>query len=284
MTTHTDPSTVYPLGRSGAETRRLIQQSGFYNRYTKLLLDEAGVGPGMRVLDLGTGAGDVALIAAAQVGPTGAVVGVDRDLDVLAVARERGVQNGVAHPRAQLTFRQGDVESLPIGAEEPFDAVVGRLVLMYQPDPAAALRRLARCLRPGGVIAFQEFNLTQDSIRCYPPTRLFSQAGVWIRSAFQQAGSETQMGDKLYATFRAAGLAEPSVSLQSPMGGGPDWGGYNYVTAVLRSLLPHILKRGIATADEIDVDTFEARLRAEVVTRGSVVKLPDLVSAWARVP
>lgn len=68
------------------------------------------------------------------------------------------------------------------------------------------------------------------------------------------------------------------------MGGGPEWEGYAVAAGVLRSLLPLLLKFGIAPAEEIDVDTFEDRLRAEVVAANGVVKMPELVSAWARLP
>ncbi|HEX5504281.1 MAG TPA: methyltransferase domain-containing protein, partial [Thermomicrobiales bacterium] len=86
-TERTDPT--YWLERTDAEARRLTRQAGFYESYTRRFFAEAGLAPGMRVLDIGSGAGDVALLAAEFVGPTGHVVGVDLNPDVLAVARER---------------------------------------------------------------------------------------------------------------------------------------------------------------------------------------------------
>jgi hypothetical protein len=66
------------------------------------------------------------------------------------------------------------------------------------------------------------------------------------------------------------------------MGGGAGFSGYDEAASVLHSLLPLILKFGIATADEVASETFEERLRAETVAAGGVVKMPDLVSAWAQ--
>src|SRR4028118_618134 len=82
-----DPT--YLMGRGEAETRRLISQSKLYGRFTRRLLEDAGVEKGMKVLDIGTGAGDLALMAAEMVGPTGSVVGVDQDPQVLKVASAR---------------------------------------------------------------------------------------------------------------------------------------------------------------------------------------------------
>jgi ubiquinone/menaquinone biosynthesis C-methylase UbiE len=269
---------IYPLPHSTAEIDRLIAQSALLNPITRALFVQAGIAPGMRVLDLGSGAGDVALLAAEMVGPTGEVVGVDRNPGVLDVARARAEAAGFAH----LTFRAGGIESaIPPG--ETFDAVVGRLILMYLPEPAATLHDLAARLRPGGIVAFCEFNLTPESMRTYPPVPLFDRCCAWLQEAFQHAGAETRMGDKLYQTYRAADLPGPQLHFAANASGEPDWGGYTIYAEVLRTLLPLIVKSGIATAAEVDIDTLEDRMRAEVVAHGGILKMPDLVSAWARV-
>ena len=142
----------YPLGRTDAETRRLIQQGAFQRRFTERFLTTAGLVPGMCVLDVGSSAGDVALLAGELVGPGGRVLGSDVNGAALAVARERALAAGLSW----VTFADGDCVEL--SRQREFDAVVGRLVLIYQPDPAATLRELSKYLRPGGIIAFQEFN------------------------------------------------------------------------------------------------------------------------------
>jgi ubiquinone/menaquinone biosynthesis C-methylase UbiE len=269
---------TYPLPHGSAEIKRLIAQSALLNSITRTLFVQAGIAPGMRVLDLGSGAGDVALLAAEMVGPAGEVVGVDRNPVVLDVARARAEAAGFDH----LTFRDGGIETT-IAPGETFDAIVGRLILMYLPDPAATLRDLAARLRPGGIAAFCEFNLTPESVRAYPPTPLFDQCCVWLQAAFQYAGAETQMGDKLHRTYCAAGLPGPQLHFAASASGEPDWGGYAIYAEVLRTLMPLVVKAGIATAAEVDIDTLEERMRAEVIAHGGILKMPDLVSAWARV-
>jgi ubiquinone/menaquinone biosynthesis C-methylase UbiE len=265
------------LPDGSAETERLIRQSAFINAFTRALFAEAGIAPGMRVLDVGSGAGDVALIAADMVGPGGEVVGIDRNGAALALARARAATVGFAH----LTFREGDLADL--APEWNFDAVVGRLVLMYMPDPAATLRALAGHLRRGGVVAFGEYNITPGPMRDPPAMPLTKKLFGWIDGAFRHAGAETRMGDRLFLTFRKAGLPFPTLSLMSHMGGGPDWDGYAYAAATVRSLLPLILKAGLASEAEIGIDTLEERLRAETTAANGVIRLPELVNAWARV-
>ncbi len=77
--TASNPTSDYALGSTDAEHLRLIRQAKWLAVHTERLFREAGIGPGQRVLDLGSGVGDVALIAARLVGPAGAVVGIERD-------------------------------------------------------------------------------------------------------------------------------------------------------------------------------------------------------------
>jgi ubiquinone/menaquinone biosynthesis C-methylase UbiE len=269
---------AYAMGRTEAETERLIRQSGFYAPFTRRLFERAGLGPGMRVLDVGTGAGDVALIAAEMVGASGGVVGVDRNHEVLETAQARALTAGLTN----ATFVEGDTGELRLGGG--FDAAVGRLVLMHQPDPAKTLASVATEVRPGGIVAFQEYNVTVRSMVAFPPTPLWEEALGWIAAALERAGVETEMGFKLRGAFVEAGLPEPRMELNAPVGGGPRWGGYEFAAGTVWSLSPLLERFGIATAEEVGVETLAGRLREETVASGGVVKPPEMVSAWAQKP
>ena len=79
----------YLLGDTIAEHQRLVRQAAIFDPFTERLFRDAGIGPGQRVLDVGSGVGDVAILAAKLVGPSGIVVGVERDSKTLATARSR---------------------------------------------------------------------------------------------------------------------------------------------------------------------------------------------------
>ncbi len=269
-------SPAYLMGRSEAETRRLMAQHQLYARFTRRLLEDAGIAEGMKVLDVGSGAGDVALLAAELVGPTGSVIGVDQDPGVLDTARARAEASGLSN----ISFHAGDLREGVTG--DDFDAVVGRLVLLYVPDPAGTLRVLIERLKPGGIVAFGEFNFLPESMVTYPPTPSGESLWTWMQAVVRGIGLDPATGYHLRNTFLDAGLPEPEMNVCAPVGGGPDFPGYDYGAESLRSMLPLILKLGITTEEEVEIDTMAQRLRSDVMASGGVIKTPELVGAWTR--
>lgn len=275
--TSTNSTSDYVLGHADAELQRLAEQAAFYADLTEDAFRRAGLAPGMRVLDVGCGAGDVSLLAAAAVGPTGEVLGIDRSADAVATAERRAAAAGVAHAR----FAVSEIDAVAPG-DAGFDAIVGRLVLLYQPDPAAVVRALARLARPGGVLVFQEFDM--HSARSTPVVPTYQWCCDRIIALYDRAGLEPDMGSKLFATFVRAGLPAPTMVGAGRVEGGADSYVYRYFAATMRSLLPMFERLGVATATEIDIDTLEARMRTEAVERTASLVLPAFVAAWARVP
>ena len=270
--------TAYTMGRSAAETERLIEQSHLYERVTLRMLRNAGVDTGMKVLDIGSGAGDVAMAAAQLVGPEGSVVGVDLNPEILDTARTRVRQAG----HHNITFIAGDAREVDLPND--FDALIGRLVLMYLPDPAAALRQLVIHLRPRGIVAFQEAELLlYQSVRT-PATPFMNQLVEWGLEVFRRSGANVGMGLELYGVFVAAGLPAPVSHLEAPAGGGPDWVGYEFLRHGFASLLPLMEAYGIATAEQLDIDTFTERLQKEAAASGRLIVLPPHVTAYGRLP
>src|SRR4030095_15790859 len=105
MSRMSQPSTTeHVYGRSPEEHARLALQARILRPYTERFFRAAGLAPGMRVLDIGSGIGDVAMLAAEIVGPNGRVVGIDRDPSFLETARRRAEGNGCA---PWVTFEQG---------------------------------------------------------------------------------------------------------------------------------------------------------------------------------
>ena len=200
-------TTAYVLGHAPDELRRLDAQSAFLRPATAALLASCGLAPGMRVLDVGCGSGEVTMMCADLVGPGGAVLGVDRAPEALDKARDRAELRGAAHAR----FREADLGSLT--AAEPWDAVVGRMVLMHQPDPVAALSGLAALARPGGTIAFAEI-VVMPATPAAPERPLMTRTCEWIARTLELAGASPRMGLGLHDAFVRAGLPAPEVRLE----------------------------------------------------------------------
>lgn len=270
---------AYAFGDDSVAIQRLLTQGELLNPLTQRLFEDAGIGRGMRVLDVGCGPGDVSFIAAHLVGEAGLVLGVDTNAGALQVALAHAQTAAVK----QVAFIAGDIQNVAL--EHEFDAVVGRLILQHLSEPAALLRLLARRLRPGGLglVAFQEYDLTGPStVPLCPLCPLWEQAGAWAREAMQRAGLELRMGMTLYSTFLAAGLPAPQLRYEAARGAGPAWIGIDNLANTVRVLLPLIVRLGVASAEEVAIETLADRLREELVSRGSVARLSGLVSAWTR--
>ena len=273
-----DNERTYTMGRSQEETERLIQRSRLYEDITGRLLRDAGLFTGMKVLDIGSGAGDVAFAAAELVGSEGAVLGVDMNPEILETARTRAQAAGLTN----VQFVAGDVQTLDLPND--FDALIGRLVLLYLPDPVATLKQLATRLRPGGIIAFQDIEFSVYSSIARPETPIMNQLAEWGVEVFRRSGAHVEMGLDLYGTFVDAGLPEPALRYAAPMGGPEAWIGYQFMEDAFRSILPLLERFGIATAEEVDLDTLAQRLRAEVVASKRPLMLPPHITAWAQLP
>jgi SAM-dependent methyltransferase len=263
----------YLLGQSAAETQRLQLQARIMAPHSAHLFRLAGISPGMRVLDIGCGAGDVSMLLADLVGPTGSVIGVDRDAAILDQARARVAEAGLAN----VSFLASDVTDLVL--DEPVDALVGRLILIHFTEPAAAVRALTRLVRPGGIVSFQDFNLSR--VRAAPPIPSVTAVADWVNAAFRRAGLEPDTGEQLTSILREAGLHVDGAA-SATAAGGADSMMPEYIIGSARTLQPTLLRFGIAT--EADVNAIEERLVTEMREAGATAWCPDLVGAWARVP
>ncbi len=268
-----EPGLEYALGYSEDEALRLQTQAALLDEIFRLSLLRAGLRQGMRVLDLGSGVGDVAFMAADIVGPFGTVTGVDQAENSLEIARARAAELGLSNVR----FEVARLESYD--PSETFDAIIGRFVLLYLPSPAAVLKRLLPALQPGGVVVFQELDMSEASQT--PPSPLFQQVNDWIFGAFRAANAEIDMGSRLLAEFRRAGFSWPSLAAMTPVDAGPESPYFAFQTALVRSLLPVIERAGLATREQIDLPTLTERLRRDAVENERVLYPPRFVSAWA---
>ena len=152
---------------------------------------------------------------------------------------------------------------------------------MYLSDPAVVLRRLAAYLRPGGIVAFHEFDLLGATSE--PHCATFELALARIRETYIRIGADPRAGLRLRRIFREAGLPMPEMSLAARVEGGTQAMIYAQVAGVAQSLLPLMERTGVTTAPAIDIDTLAERLRAEALALDATIVSPMLVGAWTRI-
>lgn len=269
-----NPATNYLLGHTDHERRRLALQALVLNPSTEGFLARAGLRDGMRVLDLGCGIGEVAMIAARLVGPSGHVTGIDLDGDTLEVARWRASEVGLPN----IDFKQASVAEY--SAQESYDAVVGRHILIHTPDPLAILGRAAMQVRVGGLVAFQEYDLS----RYFPntPAKPLYERIFHLLVAFFTLVTQADIGMRLFQMFHDVELTNISSRAEFGLDGGPDCPYYEWITDTVRSLLPKLEATRIATAAELDVETLADRLKEEAVTVGGCLAGPIVVGTFGQ--
>jgi len=216
------------------------------------LIAAAGVGPGMRVVDIACGTGVLAIEAAKATQPGGSVVGVDLNPGMLAVARSKD---------SSIDWRKASAEALPLDSEE-FDAALCQFGLMFFSDRSAAIREMLRVLRPGGRLAIAVWDSLESTPGYSAITRLLSrlfgdEIADLLRAPYVLGDPKALNGHLL-----EAGIQKPTVSRVPGEARFPS----------IRSWM-HTDVRGWTLADKLDDEQFE-RLVTEAES-----ELSHLVSA-----
>lgn len=267
-------SPEYVLGHTESELQRLTVQANYWGEATLEMLRAADIQPGMRLLDLGCGAGDVSLLAATLVGPKGSVLAIDKSPEAVAATRTRAANAGLHQIECELA----DVDQLQV--QGLFDGIIGRFVLLYLADPTATLRSLSHLVKPDGVLAFCEIDLT--TMRTMPRDALFDRAIEWMHETFRRANVPLDLGARLWRSFRAAGIGEPSLLVRQKIEIPPALGAIDYFVATLRSLLPMAERFGVVTSREVGIETLSSRMRTAAVEHELTLFSSTVVATWCR--
>ena len=219
---------VYLFGHSQDESGCLIDQAAILRPTIQRLLRRAGIEQGMRVLEVGCGTGDVSMLAGGLVGHSGSVVGIDPDPQTIAVARARAQ----ADPLARVTFTEASAATFSDPA--PFDFVVARYILVYQVDPVAFLRTVARFLRPGGILALHESVLDRP-LNCRPRVALRERASEWLLKPLRRDAPSLDVAERLIEHFARAGLPPPTLFSETAVGGGVEIPHYAWLARMARN-------------------------------------------------
>jgi ubiquinone/menaquinone biosynthesis C-methylase UbiE len=274
-----DQPSGYALGHTEDELDRIINVGRFLGDLTEHVLRLAGLAPGMRVLDVGCGPGDVVFLAAKLAGPEGTVIGVDTSPEAIERARQRAAAIGLTN----VHFVAQDLAASELELDEPVDALIGRLVLQYFADPAQVLRRLASLVKPGGLVAFQENDL-KDGVYSEPVCLVYETALQRVKQTFSRIGADPRTASRLAQIFQEAGLPAPQMILHARVERGPSSPIYALVAQTTRVMLPLMQRTGVATAEEVDVETLAERIREEALALDATLVTPPFIGAWTRTP
>ena len=284
QTATTMEQTQYVFAASEPEHERLVRMAGVMDPYVSDTLTRLELAPGSRVIEFGCGPLGALLPLSAAVGPDGAVVGLDRSGEALDKARSvlaaRDVRNVHLLQADLTTLTPGEV--YPSG---PFDLAFCHFVLCYQTDVAAALRRMASVVRPGGYIVAQELVFTAP-IPLGAPGHFVPAANhlinEWFLTLLATLGTSWDVPQRYSVVCQEAGLVEADQRIFAPSllpAHVPT--GISIYHAILTGLRPLLLRHDIAPETAIDrvlgelqaaqeeahTETIFTHIQAELVAR-----------------
>jgi len=190
------PSDTYIHGTAPDEQARLARLNDMINRRC---LDELALAPGQRIIDIGSGLGGLTAMFADAVGSTGFALGVERDANQLAHALPRSAS------RANLVFRRGSAESLPLEPDEPgsFDVALIRFVLEHVRNPLAIVRESLRALKPGGRVVLADDH--HALLTLVPECPAFDAVWRAYIESYHRIGCDPAIGVRLIHLLHEAG-------------------------------------------------------------------------------
>jgi SAM-dependent methyltransferase len=260
----------YPLEHRAGEIERLHAQSKAMAPAALAMLDGIGVKPGWSCLDIGCGPGGITGLLSERVGPTGHVVGLDRNPKFLAHARASAPPN--------VEFRLGNAFDTDLSPGS-FDLVHMRFVASTAGNPERLLKEAIRLARPGGIVALQEPD--GSTLRCYPPHPAWDRLKAALLGAFKGVGADLELARRLYFLAQQSGLTDIAyrTSLLAVRSIDPM---VDYLPSTVESLRGTILKLGLLTEDELTASLAECR--RHLADPKTAFTMYTIAQVWGRRP
>ena len=146
---------------------------------------------------------------------------------------------------------------------------------------AATLRAVARHLKPNGILAFHE--VSWGGARSLPPAPIFDACCRWLRDTVKWMKADPEMGMNLPAAFAAAGLPCPAMRVEQQIGGGEQaFEAVRLIVDLIRTQLGSVVASGVASEDEVSIETLMDRVMREIAVDRSTVVGRGEVGAWAK--
>lgn len=264
----------YLLGTSLSEQKRLLKQGTLFEAEANWLLDQVGLPAGGQAIDIGCGPLGVIPLLIERVGPTGRVVGVDREVRLLDMARTVIAEQCLKN--VELFQRDVRATGLPRAS---FDLVHERLVLMMNPHTEDVLAEMVALTRAGGIVAVQDLDVI--SLVCEPPHPAWLPLIEAYQQVYQARGLDGYLGRRLPGLLRSAGLVEVQVKVHTLVSHAGEFGQMLFL-GIVEGLREHIVADGLYTSDELSA--LVAALREHLSMPGTFVVQPLLFQAWGRKP
>ncbi len=258
----------YPIENRAGEIERLHVQSRAWAPDALAMLDRFGPMQGWTCVDIGCGPGGITDLLSARVGPTGRVIGLDRNAGFLEHARRNAQDN--------VEFRLGDAYSpdLPAGT---FDLVHMRFVASTAGSPDRLLAEASGLARPGGMVALQEPDAS--TLNCYPAHPAWDRLKSALLAAFKGVGANLELAKRLYFLVQQSGLRDVQfrtallgVRSMDPM--------IDYLPSTVESLRGTILRLGIL--NERDLAAALAECRQHLAKPGTSFTMYTVAQVWGR--
>lgn len=271
----TDAAAGYVLGSSVPERQRLVRQARTFAAEASWLLDQAGVGPGWRAADVGCGPIGIMDLLCDRVGATGAVVGVDREPPMIAMARDVAAELNLAN------LALVEAEAAGTGLEPAsFDFAHARLLLVNVPAPERVVAELAALVRPGGVVALQEVDWV--SWMCQPPHPAWDRLRDALRDFRARRGLDVYMGRRLPGLLRGAGLGEVGFRAVCPACIDGTAAQHTLLVTFAKLHGAELVADGLIAAGELA--SLVAELEAHLADPATITIDKLFCQAWARKP
>jgi ubiquinone/menaquinone biosynthesis C-methylase UbiE len=237
---------------------------------TAQLLDRVRLSRGMECLDVGCGGGHVALLMAGIVGPRGRVIGTDADTEILALARKDAEAEHVANVEFQQTDACGCLR------QEEFDLVYARFLLSHLSQPENCFAAMMEACRPGGIIVIEDTDFSGSF--CYPTCAAYERYKELYQKIVQRRGGDPDIGPKLPAMFRRAGVQAIELSVIQPTHIHGE--GKLMAPITMSRISQALISEGLAT--EVEVQQILTELSQAAAARETVMSLPRIFQVWGK--
>jgi SAM-dependent methyltransferase len=258
----------YVLGTGDDELTRLGFQHAVWSGYAAEAWEAAGFGPGQRILDVGCGPGYASLNLARLVGPAGHVHGIDLSARFIRHLQAEIAARGIPNVSAE----EGDLTTAALPAES-FHGAYARWVLCFVPDPEAAVRAVARALRPDGAFVVQDYS-QYDAVQIAPEDPAFARIFPAVVRAWRERGGDPSVGAALPAMMERCGLRVTHIRPIRRIGR-PGTALWQWPRTFFDNFLPTLVEAGLLSAGELA--EFDARWREWESVPGAFFASPPMV-------